>query len=967
MSKTLRVHNLAKELGIDSKEIIAKCQAEGIDDIKTHMSVVKLGLAESIREWFSAGADVTSVEAAAPVDLGKVKKRRSRKGKDEEDHADENGGVAVAEAPVAEVPIEHEAVAERPIAPPVVEEPAEIETSPAEEIAPAPAEVITPVVEAKPVVEVPAPPASPEVAPPPVKTVETEVRPPVVVEPPPPAKVEAPVRIPVPPPAVRPAIAAKHTPLPIPVPPTAPKGPPKPITRIASPQIVGKPAGPQVVPTPAALQGPRVVRIEAPDPVRAPRPRPQSFDSMPSGGSDRSGPPRGGRGPIGRGPGKVGESEAEALKKGTRSPRRHGRDTDVMVDERMREWKDQDVLERKERLAAATGGGLRARRSAERRRQAGQPAAAPVGKKGDVEITVPIMVKDFCAAVGTTYKVISQKLLAQSGKILRINDMLDGETAEFLALELAVPIQFVQAKTAFEKLEDQFANRERKHESRRPPVVCILGHVDHGKTSLLDAIRKTSVASGEAGGITQHIGAYRVDKGDWHVTFLDTPGHEAFTAMRARGANMTDVVVLVVAATDGVMPQTIEAMNHAKAAGVTIVVALNKIDVPGIDVNKVYGQLAEQELTPSEWGGTIDVVKTSAVNGQGVDELIGHLSTLSDLLDLKADPTVPASGSVIEAQMREGRGYVAQVLVREGTLKPGQVVVCGPASGRVRALIDDKGKRLDKAGPSTPVEILGLDDLPLAGDKLYVVDDISLAKDIAGEVKNQRRQESLQTVRKSSLEDLLREQGEDEVPELNIILKADVAGSLESLKKLLGDFPTDKAKLRILHSGVGQITEADVSLAQTSQAAIIGFNIIPEDRARMLAEQVGVQIRSYRVIYEIKDDLVNALEGLLEPDVQRQYRGKAEVLQVFNVSKAGTVAGCRVVDGIINRTCKLRLIRDGRIVVDSAEVGSLRRVKDDVREVRSGQECGIRIENFDDVKPGDVIEAFEAVEVRQKL
>lgn len=958
VSKTLRVHNLAKDLGIDSKEIVAKCQAEGIDDIKTHMSVVKLGLAESIREWFSASADITSVEAAAPVDLGKVKKRRSRKTKGEGDHADEGGGVAVVEARATEEHATLPADSEPEVSAPIAEVAPTVETR-------------SEVIGSPPIVDVPAiVPAALEPIEAPLPPIHVESKPaaivaPAVIETPPAEKTEPPSPMPVAP-ATRPAIAARHTPLPIPVPPVSPKGPPKPITRISSPQIVGKPAGPQVVPTPAALQGPRVVRIEAPDPVRAPRPRPQSFDQPTQGGADRGGPPRG-RGPIGRSASRTTtEAESDALKKGTRSPRRHGRDSDVLVDERMREWKDQDVLERKERLAAATGGGLRARRSAERRRQAGQPAPA-VGKKSDVEITVPIMIKDFCAAIGTTYKAISQKLLQQSGKIVRINDMLDGETAEFLALELGVPIRFVQAKTALEKLEEAFAACERKHEARRPPVVCILGHVDHGKTSLLDAIRKTSVASGEAGGITQHIGAYRVDKGDWHVTFLDTPGHEAFTAMRARGAHMTDVVVLVVAATDGVMPQTIEAMNHAKAAGVTIVVALNKIDVPGIDVNKVYGQLAEQELTPSEWGGTVDVVKTSAVTNQGIDELIGHLSTLSDLLDLKADATIPASGSVIEAQMREGRGYVAQVLVREGTLKPGQVVVCGPASGRVRALIDDKGKRLDKAGPSTPVEVLGLDDLPLAGDKLYVVDDISLAKEIAEEVRNQRRQESLQTVRKSSLEDLLREQGEDEVPELNIILKADVAGSLESLKKLLGDFPTDKAKLRILHSGVGQITEADVSLAQTSRAAIIGFNIVPEDRARMLAEQVGVQIRSYRVIYEIKDDLVNALEGLLEPDVQRQYRGKAEVLQVFNVSKAGTVAGCRVVDGIINRTCKLRLVRDGRIVVDSADVGSLRRVKDDVREVRSGQECGIKIENFDDVKPGDVIEAFEAVEVRQKL
>lgn len=935
MSKTLRVHNLAKELGIDSKEIVAKCQAEGIDFVKNHMAVISLGLAESIREWFSVGADVTSVESSAPVDLGKVKKHRNRKTKSDmlpDDPGAPPNEISVEDEPAIESEPDFEPVAAPIMAPP--EPPAPIErAAPEVEEAPLAPE---PVAAPKPIV---VPAAEPPIAPDIPETVEPIVIPAPVVAPAPPA------------------IAAKVTPGPTRPAPPRPAPVPPPI----------RPAGPQVVPSPATLQGPRVVRIEAPDPVRAPRPRPMPMDPLPAGGGDRGGF-RGSSGGPSR-PGVRGrtETEAEAAKKGTRSPRRHGRDSDVLVDERMKEWKDQDVLERKERLAAATGGGLRARRTAERRRQAGSAPIAPAGKKGDLEVVVPIMIKDFCSVTGATFKVISQKLLQQSGKLVRITDMLDEETAEFLAVELGIAVHFALAKTEFEKLEEIFATRERKHAQRRPPVVCILGHVDHGKTSLLDAIRKTSVAAGEAGGITQHIGAYRVDKGDWHVTFLDTPGHEAFTAMRARGANMTDVVVLVVAATDGVMPQTLEAMNHAKAAGVTIVVALNKIDVPGVDTNKIYGQLAEHELTPSEWGGTTDVVKTSATTGLGVEELIGHLSTLSELLDLTADPTIPAWGNVIEAQMREGRGNVAQVLVREGTLKPGQFVVCGPASGRVRALIDDKGKRIDKAGPATPVEVLGLDGLPQAGDKLYVVDDIRTASRIAEEVQQQRRQDALRSVRKTTLEDLLSSGDEEEVPELNIILKADVAGSLESLKKLLGDFPKDKAKLRILHSGVGQITEADVALAQTSKAAIIGFNIVPEDRARMLADQVGVEIRSYRVIYEIKDDLIKALEGLLEPNIERQYRGKAEVLQVFNVSKAGTVAGCRVVDGTIGRANKVRLLRDGRIILDEAGIGSLRRVKDDVREVRSGQECGIKIEGFDDVKPGDVIEAFEVVEVRQQL
>ncbi|MBI5865049.1 MAG: translation initiation factor IF-2 [Planctomycetes bacterium] len=730
MSKTLRVHNLAKELGIDSKEIVAKCHAEGIDAIKNHMAVVSLGLAESIREWFSAGADITSVESAAPVDLGKVKKHRARR-KTSKDDETEGEGAASSEEVSAEAP------------PPETDE------------VPAPAQEIQPAAE-----PTPEPISPPEVVETP-EPVVSPASPPAPAEEAPAPAVAAPVVVPAPAPAPPPpAIAAKvAAPIRISPPPAPP---------------VIAPAGPQVVPAPATLKGPRVVRIEAPDPVRPPRPRPAPAAGAPTVFSpDR--PAARGRG-FGRGPT---EGESESAKKTARSPRRHGRDSDIVVDERMREWKDQDVLERKERLAAATGGGLRARRSAERRRQTGHAPAAPAGRKGGIEITVPIMVKDFCAATGSTYKTISQKLLQQSGKLIKITDSLDAESAEMLALELNIALSFVTAKTELEKLEEEVATRERQNDQRRPPVVCILGHVDHGKTSLLDAIRKTAVAAGEAGGITQHIGAYRVDKGDWHVTFLDTPGHEAFTAMRARGAHMTDVVVLVIAATDGVMPQTIEAINHAKAAGVTIVVALNQIDVPNVDINKIYGQLAEQELVPSEWGGTVDVIKTSAISGQGIEELIGHLSTLSDLLDLKADPGIPAWGNVIEAQIREGRGNVAQILVREGTLKTGQFVACGPATGRIRALIDDKGKRIDKAGPSTPVEILGLDELPTAGDKLYVVSDLSRAKSIADEIKQQRRQESLQTVRKATLEDLLSGGKDEEVPELNIILKADVTGSLE--------------------------------------------------------------------------------------------------------------------------------------------------------------------------------------------
>ena len=633
--------------------------------------------------------------------------------------------------------------------------------------------------------------------------------------------------------------------------------------------------------------------------------------------------------------------------------------------ERLKEWRDQDLIERKERLASATGHGVKARRSAERQRRTGR--AAPVARRTEVEIIVPITLKDFCAAVGTPFNVVFARIVEHTGQFHRITDSIEGDLAELIAMDLGVALSFKRELTPAEKLKAEFDSREREHLEPRPPVVAMLGHVDHGKTSLLDAIRKTDVVAGEAGGITQHIGAYQVRRQGWNVTFLDTPGHEAFTAMRARGANMTDVVVLVVAADDGVMPQTVEAINHAKAAGVQIVVALNKIDLPGVDVNKVYAQLAEHELAPAEWGGETDVVKTSATTGEGIDELLTHLSTLSELMGLTADPTVPAQGTVIEAQIREDRGVVAQVLVQEGTLKLGQVVVCGPGAGRVRMLLDHRGEPTKQAGPGAPVEVVGLDGLPEAGERLYAVAALPEAKRISEETKAQRREASLSEIRKpQTLEELL-SSGEGEIPELNVIVKADVQGSVDVLRASLGGFPSEKARLRILHAGVGAISEADVELARASRAILIGFHVVADDRARQLADQCGVEIRLYRVIYDVHDDLHKALEGLLEPEHQEEARGRVEVRQVFNVSRVGRIAGCYVTEGVVGRNHRVRLIRDGRVVAEGNAIGSLKRFKDDAREVRAGLECGIKIEAYDDVKPGDVIEAYEIVEVAQTL
>ena len=928
MAEKLRVHTLAQELGVASKEIVAKCKAEGIAALKNHMSVVSLGLSESIKEWFSEGADVTSVEVGATVDLKKVRKPRRKKKIAEKSEAEDGGAVATATA---------------------VAEPAATETgTPTSDIA---------TVETQAVTAAPAP-GEPAVA--------TPDSAPTLIETPA-AGVDTPPQEGV---AAAPAIAAT----------AANDGadaesavagaeePPKPEPVELPPPEPVIPAGPQLIPKPAALSGPRVVRVESPDPIRVPRPRPRPPSVSPGPPAPPGAPPD----PTTLSPGRRGKrrgaapDESAAAK--SKSTRRRGLDSEQVSGERLREWRDQDLLERRERLASATGQGMRARRVAERHRRETGGARTLAVQKTEVEISVPIFLKDFCAAISVPYARMLPKLSEHTGGMPTINEMIDGETAELIGLEFGITVKVARKKSALEELEDEVAAGERKNLQPRPPVVTMLGHVDHGKTSLLDAIRRTDVAKGEAGGITQHIGAYRIDRGDWHVTFLDTPGHKAFTEMRARGANLTDVVVLVVAADDGVMPQTIEAINHAKAAKVPIVVALNKIDLPGVDTNKLYGQLAEQGLNVVEWGGDVDIIKTSATTNVGIDELVAHLSELSDLLELKADPTVAAAGTVIEAEMREGRGIVATVLVSEGTLRTGQTIVCGPGSGRVRSLIDSSGKRLKEAGPGTPVELSGLDKIPAAGDKLYQLKDASQAKRVAELVYEERRAASLRSRPKpTTLDEVFLVRNAEGVPEHNIIIKADVDGSVEALRQELSAFPDDQVRLNILHAAVGAVTEDDIRLAETSKATVLGFHVVSDDHAQRLADEVGVEIRTYTVIYHVIDDIRKALEGLLEPELRLTPRGKAEVRQVFHLSKKGKVAGCQVVEGGVARNNKVRIVRDGRIIREDAEIASLRRFKNDVKEVASGYECGIKILGFDDLKPGDVIEAYEVTEVKRTL
>lgn len=941
MGKTLRVHHLAKELGVTSKAIVAKCNAEGVTPpLKNHMAAISIGLAESIREWFSAGADVTTIEVASPVDLEEVKKaakKRARAASAEEAAAEaleveagevERFAIEGEETPVETLEVESVTVAksEGQAASTAAgsDESATLVSFAAEtgsiafteeEEATATREGIAAVEDIKPET------AEGE------KPVEGEAQ----------AAVLAPPR--------------KES--------RKPRGPVYVQTPTAQhPAEPVQPAGPKLVPKAAELKGPRIVRIEAPEPVRTPRvrpARPAAFQPMVTG--EPMTVERGGRG-------RERTKKVESTTARARSPRRRATGAETYV-ERLKEWRDQDVIERKERLASATGHGVKARRTAEKRRST---AVTTTARKIEIEITVPIALKDFCSAIGTPFNVVFTRLTEQTGKLYKITDMLDGETAELVALDLGISLKVTKQLSALETVMSQFERRERANLQPRPPVVAMLGHVDHGKTSLLDAIRNTRVVAAEVGGITQHIGAYQVRRDGWNVTFLDTPGHEAFTAMRARGANLTDVVVLVVAADDGVMPQTVEAINHAKAAGVQIVVALNKIDLPGVDINKIYAQLAEQDLIPTEWGGQTDVVRTSATTGEGVEALIGHLSTLSELMDLKADPSVPAQGTVIEAKLNESRGIGVQVLVQEGTLKVGDVVVCGPGAGRVRNLLDYRGKRVKEAGPGTPVEIAGLDGIPETGERFFVMHSLAEAKKVADEIRLRRREEQLATTRKpQTLEELLSGAGEGEIPELNVIVKADVQGSVDVLKASLGEFPQDKARLRILHAGVGVISEADVELARASRALLIGFYVTVDDGARSLAERYGVELRLYRVIYDVHDDLHKALEGLLEPVRREEVRAKVEVRQVFTITRVGRIAGCFVTDGTVARNHKVRLIRDGRIILEGNAIGSLKRFKDDAREVRAGFECGLKIEGYDDLKPGDVLETYEIVEEAQKL
>lgn len=901
-----RIYILAKELGVKSKAIVEKCQDEGLD-VKNHMSAISAGLAATIREWFSEGDNVTTVETAKRVDLKRVrvkKKKRPKRAKLGEAEADESKAAeSDGESPAApEVAVLEVAEA----SPVVTEGPAPALDSPSETDAD---------------VAVLEPPSEPEPEPP-AEAASDEPEPPEPEEPPGPQIVEHPE--------------------------------PEPVV----------PAGPMLEkPKPAKLSGPQVVRVEAPEPLRQHRPRPRAA---------RGGPvtqPLMSRGPAVE----PGAADAGAGGKGKHAKGRHGRrrvDAGAATNEAARKakarlkWRQRDIEERQARLEAAGGEGLRGKRS--RKIATGTAAAQASSKPDKVVVTEPILVKDLSAAMAVKAGDIITKLIGH-GVMANANQAISGEVAELIALEYDVELVVEYKKAHEDQIKTEFENRERKRLQRRPVVATMLGHVDHGKTSLLDKIRSTQVAAGEAGGITQHIGASQVKLGDKVVSFLDTPGHEAFTAMRARGANMTDVVVLVVAADDGVMPQTVEAIAHSRAAEVPIIVALNKIDLPGCDINRIYAQLAEHGLTPTEWGGETEVVKTSAQTGEGIEDLIEHIDFVSELLALEADDTIPAMGWVIEARMSPKRGAVATMLIKEGCLTKGDIMLSGGAYGRVKILKNSMGKSIKSATSSMPVEITGLNDVPQAGDAFYCLDDINRAKNAAEENQAQSREDSLAQRSKVTLDNLFTEIEAGNVKELKLIIRADVQGSVEVLRKHLDELSVDEVKINILHAAPGGITEGDVILAEASNAIIIGFNVVADERAASLAETKGVDIRLYNIIYRITEDLKKSMSGLLEPEEQEKSVGRATIRDTFKVTAVGTVAGCYVTTGVASKNAKLRLIRDNVVVRDNVAVDSLKHFKDDVREVKAGLECGVKLAGFDDVKIDDVIEFYEIVKVARTL
>jgi len=959
-----RVYELAKDLGLSNKEMVDWLRAHEYD-VKSHSSSLEDDQALAVLEKFK-GEKGPKVEVPKPSGSGVVLRRKKADTAAEHEHAPAMPDGAVEPPP-------------RPPPPPQIPPQPERRPEPAPVVAEAPKPAPPPVAEVKPP---PAPVPAPEAPPPPaaiLQVVPPEVPKPTEVQPvAAPAEQQKPAAAqqqPAPsmPPPARPVEAQKsapHSNVPAgvarvaarPAPPPPPRAPVRPPPARPTGPIVQGPGGVQSVQVTENLQArpsaTRAVVLSRPlIPIARPAPRP------PAGGGFR---PR----PVGEvrelavvsgGPGR-GREFIDVTKDNKGGPGQRGKKGPRV--EKTESLSKQDLVELAKQRAYVPVRGHK-KKSAKKGKQTEITEMSEHKKVLRIEET--ITPSEMSQAMGVKSADLIRKLVA-SGKMVTQNQPIDFDTASVLAVDYGWKVE----KVGFE-IDEFIQETENKPEELfpRPPVVTIMGHVDHGKTSLLDAIRKAHVAEGEAGGITQHIGAYSVDVvgsdgGEASITFLDTPGHEAFTAMRARGANVTDIAVIVVAADDGVMPQTTESINHAKAAEVTIVVALNKIDKPGAQPDRIKQQLNEFGLVPEEWGGETMMVPVSARTGEGIEKLLEAILLQAEVMELKANPSRPGSGTVIEAKLEKGRGPVATVLVQDGTLRVGDAIVTGVHHGRVRAMMNEHGEQIDDVPPGFPVEVLGLDGAPSAGDDFNVVEDEQAAAVVAEHRLRKEREKELSKNNKLSIDDILAKGKKDVAKVLKIIVKADVQGSVEALRNALTKISTPKVSVDVIDWGVGNITESNVHLAAASKAMIVGFNVKPESKAAETAASSGVTLKTYSIIYEALDEVKLAMEGLLEAIIKEKVVGHAKVLQTFNVPKLGTIAGSSVTDGKITRTSMVRLMRDAKPIITS-KIASLRRFKDDVKEVDKGFECGIGIENFTDFQPGDVIEAYELETIRPSL
>lgn len=927
MTIKLRVYEVARDLGMDNKSLVSLLQSVGVPDVRNHMSAIGPEVVDRVKRHLEKAKSPSTVEERIRPTV--VKRRAAGGGTGA--RAEASSPIASA-APLETVREEASAPSHPRVAPPPPAV-AEAKSRPAAAPAPAPPES-SPILISPPVVAAPPPPppasapaAAPPPAPAPAPVVEAAPPAPAPVvksEPrhavppaPPPAAAVAPVVVPPPAPAPAPVAAAAPVPAPAPAPVSSGTG--------------ANPTQDAPRPSTAPKTGIDVWggRPGVPMPQRTgPLPRRVQYDAKAGTGFGQR---PGGPGGPGRPGGPQGNFRGGPQRPGMRGGRFVGPPR-----------------------TKTPGNILTQERSAHK-------------KVVRIEESVGLQVLAGKMGIKSTEMLMKLMRLGMTG--VNINSTLDADTAKIVANEFGWEVEDVAVSEEDQIKADQGLEAEDAAEKLlRPPVVTVMGHVDHGKTSLLDRIRKANVVSGEAGGITQHMGAYSVQTAQGLITFLDTPGHEAFTAMRARGARTTDVVVLVVAADDGVMPQTREAIAHAKAANVPIVVAINKMDKPDANPERVRRQLSESGLVAEEWGGDTLYVEVSAHTGLGLDKLLETLALQAEVLELRANPNKPASGVVVEAELDRGRGPVATILIQDGTLNRGDVILAGGAHGKVRAMHDAMGNQLESAGPSTPVVVIGLADVPSAGDPVHVLNDMKKAQEIADSRKTKVRKSLAPGTgaRATTLEDLAKAMAENEQAELKLIIKADVQGSVEAVSDSLTRLTTEKVKVSVVHAAAGAITEGDVNLAVAAGAIIIGFNVRPAGKAAALAQKEEVQIRHYTIIYNVVDEVKAAMEGLLAPTMVEKNIGKAEIRQVFKTSKAGAVAGCMVIEGVIKRSGGARLLRDGAAIW-TGKIGGLKRFKDDAKDVKEGFECGISLDGYSEFKEGDIIEAFEVEEVKQTL